>query len=220
MREPRPSIAARSWPLPLAYLFLALALLPTQLLGQSNRDSWQRVPDVVAALAIGEGSRVADVGAGSGYFTEHLAAVVGDAGRVFAVDISERALSQLERLAENRGLDNVEVVRGEVDDPRLPEGSLDAILVVDAYHEMTEYEAMLAGMYRALEPGGRLVIIDMRPADATASRRQQTRDHRLSLAIVEQEVQAAGFQLLDRDEEFTARSRSRGQWLLVARRPE
>jgi ubiquinone/menaquinone biosynthesis C-methylase UbiE len=220
MNEPRPSIAPRLWLLPLAYLFLALALLPTELVGQSNRDSWQRVPDVVAALAIGEGSRVADVGAGSGYFTEHLAAVVGDSGRVFAVDISERALSQLRRLAENRGLDNVEVVGGEVDDPRLPEGSLDAILVVDAYHEMSEYKAMLAGMYRALEPGGRLVIIDMRPADSTDSRRQQTRDHRLSLAIVEQEVQAAGFELLNHDEEFTARSRSRGQWLLVARRPE
>jgi ubiquinone/menaquinone biosynthesis C-methylase UbiE len=110
------------------------------------------VPDVVAALAIGEGSRVADVGAGSGYFTEHLAREVGAGGRVFAVEISERSLSQLRRLAEDENLDNIEVVPGEVDDPKLPERSLDAVLVVDAYHEMTEYEAMLSGMYRALKP--------------------------------------------------------------------
>jgi ubiquinone/menaquinone biosynthesis C-methylase UbiE len=107
---------------------LAAGFQPSQLEAQrSNRASWQRVPDVMAALAIGEGSHVADVGAGSGYFTEHLAREVGAGGRVFAVEISERSLSQLRRLAEDEDLNNIEVVPGEIDDPRLPERSLDAV---------------------------------------------------------------------------------------------
>ncbi|UCC72937.1 MAG: class I SAM-dependent methyltransferase [Gemmatimonadota bacterium] len=201
------------------WLLLAAVLLPTELQAQRrNRDDWQRVPDVIAALAIGEGSRVADVGAGSGYFTEHLAAEVGAIGRVFAVDISQRALSQLRRLVEDQGLDNVEVVRGEPDDPKLPERSLDAVLVVDAYHEMTEYQAMLSGMFRALKPGGRLVILDLIPSNPSQSRDRQTASHELSIALAEQEVREAGFEVLKRDELFAESGRHRGQWMLVARR--
>jgi ubiquinone/menaquinone biosynthesis C-methylase UbiE len=200
-------------------VLLAAGLHPADLDAQRrNRDSWQRVPDVIAALAIGEGSRVADVGAGSGYFTEHLARHVGAGGRVFAVEISERSITQLRRLAEGEDLDNIEVVRGAVDDPRLPEHSLDAVLVVDAYHEMTEYEAMLSGMFRALKPGGRLAILDHVPSDSSESRDQQTRSHELSIDIVEQELSEAGFEILDRDERFTQSGRNHGQWLLVARR--
>lgn len=203
-----------SW---LLLCLLLIAVRPAELEAQRrSRDSWQRVPDVMAALAIGEGSYVADVGAGSGYFTEYLSREVGASGRVFAVEISERSLSQLRRLAEDT--DNIEVVRGEVDDPRLPERSLDAVLVVNAYHEMTEYEAMLSGMFRALRPGGRLVIIDYVPSDPSESRDQQTRSHELSIDYVEQELSEAGFEILDRDEQFTQSGRSHGQWLLAARR--
>jgi ubiquinone/menaquinone biosynthesis C-methylase UbiE len=218
MREPdRLSVPRQaSW---LVLCALLIAAQPAELEAQRrSRDSWQRVPDVMAALAIGAGSRVADVGAGSGYFTEHLARAVGAEGRVYAVDISERALSQLRRLAENEGLDNIEVVRGAVDDPRLPERSLDAVLVVDAYHEMTEYEAMLSGMFEALRPGGRLVILDLIPADPSQSRDRQTRSHELSIEIVEEELREAGFDVLERDPEFTQSGRNHGQWLLVARR--
>jgi ubiquinone/menaquinone biosynthesis C-methylase UbiE len=201
-----------------ALVFVVLGGLPATSQAQSNRDSWQRVPDVLAAMAIGEGSRVADVGAGSGYFTERLARQVGASGTVFAVDISERALSQLRQLVEDRGLKNVEIVRGELDDPRLPEASLDAILVVDAYHEMTEHEAMLAGMRRALRPGGRLVMLDMTPRDPDHSRSEQVSSHRLGIEMVAQEVQIAGFEVLQRDPEFAQPSGGRVRWLLVARR--
>ncbi|MGD2153989.1 MAG: class I SAM-dependent methyltransferase [Gemmatimonadales bacterium] len=198
---------------------LAAGLQPSELEAQRrNRDSWQRVPDVIAALAIGAGSRVADVGAGSGYFTAYLAREVGASGRVFAVDISERSLSQLRRLAEDEAFENIEVVRGAIDDPRLPAGSLDAVLVVDAYHEMTESEAMLAGMFKALKPGGRLVMIDFIPADPSQSRARQTARHELSIDIVEEELRELGFEVLDRDDRFTQGGHSRGQWLLVARR--
>ena len=203
----------------LTLLLLAASLVPVQARAQGDRDAWQRVPDVMAGLAIGAGSRVADVGAGSGYFTAHLAREVGADGRVFAVEISEREMSKLRRLAENERLENIEVVQGKIDDPRLPELSLDAVLVVDAYHEMTEHTAMMDAIYRALKPGGRLVILDFVPADGSASRDQQTASHRISINLVNLEVQAAGFEVLDRDPQFTRTGSGRGQWMLVANKP-
>lgn len=203
------------------YLFLSLlfvaTILPPQSQAQRNRDSWQRVPDVLAALAVGEGSRVADVGAGDGYFTRHLAQEVGSTGHVFAVEISQRALSQLRRLVENEGFDNVEVIEGETDDPKLPSSSLDAVLVVNAYHEMTEHEAMLAGMLASLKPGGRLVILDRSASDASDSRDRQVARHELSIDLAERELVDAGCEILQRDERFT-NSRNHPQWMLVARR--
>lgn len=218
------SRSPRTWPRRLPWL--AVCLLAAAGIGpdaaraqSSERDAWQRVPDVMAALAIGTGDRVADIGAGSGYFTSRLARQVGADGRVFAVEIDEGALSRLRRLAEEDGFRNIEVVRGESADPRLPEASLDAILVVDAYHEMTEYEAMLAGMFAALRAGGRLVILDLVPPDGSTSRDRQVDRHRIGIDLVEQEVRAAGFEVLDSDPEFTRTGRGRGQWMLTARRP-
>ncbi len=220
MRMGHPSLCLRHARSCLTRVLLIAVLQPGTLQAQRDRDDWQRVPDVLAALAIGEGSYVADVGAGSGYFTEHLARHVGATGRVFAVDISDRALSQLRRLAEREGLENVEVVRGEVDDPRLLAESLDAVLVVNAYHEMTEYEAMLAsGMFTALKPGGRLVMLERGSADSSRSRQRQMAAHEMSLALVARELEAAGFDVLERDEHFTENPHQDPQWMLVAKRP-
>lgn len=198
-------------------VLLGATVLPSQTLAQRNRDSWQRVPDVLAALAVEEGSRVADVGAGDGYFTRHLARAVGGSGRVFAVEISQRALSQLRRLPENEGYDNVEVIEGEIDDPKLPSTSLDAVLVVNAYHEMTEHEAMLAGMLASLKPGGRLVILDRSANNASDSRDRQVTRHELSIELAQRELEEAGFEILQRDERFTS-NRNHPQWMLVAGR--
>lgn len=218
-RSPRLVPPHSTWVL--AWLLLAAISWPTEVRAQrGDRDAWQQVPEVMAALAIDEGSRVADVGAGSGYFTSHLARNVGAGGRVFAVEISDRELSRLRRLAEDEGLGNIEVVRGEIDDPRLPERSLDAVLVVDAYHEMTEHEAMLAGVYRALRPGGRLVVLDLAPSDGSASRDRQTGSHRIDIDLAEQEVRAASFEVVDRYPQFTRTGGGRTQWMLVARRPD
>lgn len=204
-------------------VLIATAGLSSGLAAQRDaaRDAWQRVPDVFAALAIGEGSRVADVGAGHGYFTVRLADRVGGAGRVYAVDIDESSLSRLRTRVEADGLTNVDVIRGEVDDPRLPLGELDAVLVVDTYHEMTHYQAMLASMLRALEPGGRLVILDFRPPDPSASRGGQAARHTIAIEIAERELADAGFDVVRRDESFTEATgyRRSHQWMLVAQRP-
>lgn len=214
----RISLTPRQAPTILFLITLAAALsTPVACYAQRGRDSWQRVPDVLAALAVSEGSRVADVGAGDGYFTRHLADAVGATGRVFAVEISQRALSRLRRLAEETGRDNIEVVEGAVDDPKLPIASLDAVLVVNAYHEMTEHQEMLAGMLASLKPGGHLVILDRPANDASDSREQQVARHQLNIDLAEREVERAGFDVLQRDERFTA-SRDHPQWMLVARR--
>ncbi len=198
---------------------LTLAVGAGELEAQADsRDDWQRVPDILGALAIAEGSRVADVGAGSGYFTEHLARAVGVGGRVFAVDISERALSQLRERVHDAGLTNVEVIRGEVDDPRLPVGSLDAVLVVNAYHMMTERASMLSGMFIALRPGGRLVIVDKDMKVSTHDSAHPTPTNELSIDLAERDLLGAGFVILERDPEFTVSGHGVHQWLLVARR--
>ncbi len=196
----------------------AVALLPTDAAAQierTARDGWQRVDDVFAALEADEGDWIADVGAGSGFFSLRLSPRLGPEGRVIAQDVDARVLRDLREAAESAGLDNFETIVGKKDDPKLPEGMLDGVLIVNAYHEMDEYEAMLGGIRRALRPGGRLVIIDTPPRDSTASRRRQTSRHDIALGIVVQELQAAGFHVIEQVPEFARSGRTR-QWLLVA----
>jgi protein-L-isoaspartate O-methyltransferase len=99
---------------------------------EQKRGQTQRLTDVFKALDVKPGAVVADIGAGSGFYTVRLAKAVGDAGRVYAVDISESSLTSLRRRVERDGLKNVEVVKGNTDNPNLPAGSLDAALIVNA----------------------------------------------------------------------------------------
>ena len=126
----------------------------------ARRDKWQRPAEVLDALGLKPGSFVADVGAGDGYFAFHLAARVGSLGRVYAEDILEDELAKIRSRKAKQGLGQIETILGTPSDPRLPAETLDAILVVNAYHEMPEFDAMLQGMYGALKPGGLLAIID------------------------------------------------------------
>jgi len=190
--------------------------------GDSHRDEWQRVGDVFTALEVEPGSRIADIGAGGGYFTIRLGGAVGPEGRVFAVDISPDMLDRLRHELEREGIRNVEIVLGETDDPRLPYGTLDGALIVNAYHEMTEHQAMLAGIRRALEPGGRLVIVDNPPGDTASSREIQVESHHLALGIVREELRAAGFEVVREEPRFIdedADGHEHRMWMLVARRP-
>jgi len=157
---------------------------------EADRGPWQDPARVVALLGIGPGSTVADVGAGSGYFTERLAAAVGPTGRVIAVDIDPDALRQLaSRFKTTRA---VAVRRGRAGDPDLAPASLDAILMVDAFHEVEMPEAMLAALRRDLRPGGRLVVVD-RPAKEWAPG-----SHTIPEERVVAQAEAAGFHLRER----------------------
>jgi ubiquinone/menaquinone biosynthesis C-methylase UbiE len=189
----------------LAALLLAAPLLaaPAQ---ESVREEWQRVPEVLAALGIGLGSQVADVGSGDGFFSVRLARAVGVTGRVFAVDISNEALARLRDRLQREGIGNVEVVEGEPDDPRLPVGTLDAALIVNAYHEMVDYAAMLAHLRRALKPEGRLVIVEPITARMRAApRERQVDEHEIAPWFVEAELREAGFHVMQMVDPFTTK---------------
>lgn len=205
--------------LTLALLVPACTATAQERLGDPDRDEWQRVPEVFAALGVGPGRVIADVGAGEGYFTDRLSAAVGPEGRIFAVDINASRIRDLRQWAERVDRRNVEAIHSEVDDPMLPADSLDGALIVNAYHEMDEYEAMLAGIRRALKPDGRLVIVDEHPRDTTASRSRQTSGHDIAIGLVARDLEEAGFRIIERRPDFItrrSRRRARHHWMLVA----
>jgi ubiquinone/menaquinone biosynthesis C-methylase UbiE len=123
-----------------------------------GRASWQRPEDVVRALDLRPGDRVADLGAGEGYFLPYLSEAVGSQGRVFAVEVESELAEQLE--AQFADGDNVEVVLGRTDDPQLPDGSIDLALIVNTYHHIEDRPAYFTRLKRDLSASGRVAIID------------------------------------------------------------
>lgn len=128
-----------------------------------RRDRWQHPDRVLAALALDEGQRVADLGAGGGYFTYRLARAVGPEGRVYAADTDDDMRSRISARAARKGYENVVTVEPRDDDPRLPE-PVDLVLIVNAFHHLPDdSEAYFAALAETLRPGGRVVIIEPRP---------------------------------------------------------
>lgn len=186
-----------------------------------SRDTWQRVPDIFAALGAKQGSRIADLGAGQGWLTVRLARQVGPDGRVFASDISDRALASLAARLDSTGLRNVELMLATDDDPRLPFGTLDGVVIVNAYHEMTQRVSVLEGVKRALKPDGVLVIVDNVPADSLRTRKEQTSRHTLALDFARDDLEAQGFEIVSSDPAFVTREddqHTHREWIIVARR--
>jgi ubiquinone/menaquinone biosynthesis C-methylase UbiE len=125
-----------------------------------SRDAWQKPDEVLRALAVAKSATACDVGAGPGYFSLRLARAVGDAGRVFAVDVEPRILDVLRERIARAGARNVTPVLALPDDPLLPDGACDLILIIDTFHHFPDGAAYLARLQRALKPGGRVVNID------------------------------------------------------------
>ena len=126
-----------------------------------DRDAWQRPDQIMDALGIADGSVVADMGAGGGWFTVRLARRVGPRGRVYAEDIQPLMLESIERRVKREGFaGRVRTVLGTALDPKLPEGTLDAALFVDAYHEVEHPVALLRNLAKSLKPDGRIGIVD------------------------------------------------------------
>lgn len=202
-----------------AVLFVGASLdLAGQRGGDPRRDEWQRPEEVLDATAARPGAHVADVGAGRGYFTFKMADRVGPTGRVYAVDIRDSDLDEIRRQQTREKLDQIEVVLGKTDDPRLPDG-LDGILVFNAYHEFREYDRMLMGMLRALKPGGRLVIIDGE-ADEGRDRETYFNVHRIPGSVVQAEAERHGFVLVERRAALDEPGESREMFFLVFERPD
>ncbi|MFO8015150.1 MAG: methyltransferase domain-containing protein [Phycisphaerae bacterium] len=144
---------------------LVLLVLAATAALAAGRDEWQQPDRVVADLNLRDGSVVADVGCGGGYFISRLAKAVGKTGTVWAEDISEKSLRGLkQRVEKDANLANVKVVKGEAESTGLPDAALDAALVVNVYHHVPEKHraGLTADIVRALKPGGCVFLIDWR----------------------------------------------------------
>ena len=152
----------------------------------------------VAAYPMCGLSAVADLGAGGGWFTIRLARRVGPNGVVYAEDIQRLMIEAIERRVQREGLTNVRAVLGEGNDPRLPAGVLDAILIVDAFHEMAEPVVLLRNVARTLKPQGRIGIIDHREGEGGPG---PGPDERVPSSVIVAKAKEAGL-TLDREEKF------------------
>ena len=165
-------------------------------LERTEREAEEEPEKALDALGALDGLTVADVGAGSGYFTSRLASRVGSKGRVYANDLQPEMLKMLgARLARER-IANVTLVQGAFDDPKLPLSSLDLVLMVDVYHEFSEPQKMLRGVRAALKPNGRLVLLEYRKEDPDVPIRFE---HKMSVAEAKLELEAEGFRLSNVD---------------------
>lgn len=134
-------------------------------LERSEREKEEEPAKLIEALAVKEGMVVADVGAGSGYHSFRLAPLVGDKGKVLAVDIQQEMLDLMTARAKKEKVTNVETVKGTDKDPKLPEGKVDLIFMVDVYHEFEHPYEMTEKLVASLKPGGRLVFVEFREED-------------------------------------------------------
>jgi len=134
-------------------------------LERPERTKEERPDLVLAALDIRPGMAVADIGAGTGYYSWLMSQRVGASGAVYAVDIQPEMLKLLEQQMSRRGAQNVKAILGTATDPGLPAGALDLVLMVDVYHEFEYPYEMLAAIVRALKPGGRIVFVEFRAND-------------------------------------------------------
>lgn len=196
-------------------LSVSAAVAQTRAELEKQRDAWQRVGDIFNAMGITAGARVADVGAGEGFFTSRLATAVGPTGKVFAVDISDSKLDLLRQRLQDGGHQNVAVVKGTASDPKLPAGTLDAAVIINSYHEMPEHQAMLEAIRKALKPTGRLVIVEPISDQRRASTRDaQVAEHEIAPEHVLRDARAAGFRVAGLEDPFTNRG-SQIEWMLT-----
>jgi ubiquinone/menaquinone biosynthesis C-methylase UbiE len=159
-------------------------------LDRPEREEEEAPSKAVAALGIRKGQVVADVGAGSGYYTIRLARAVGRDGRVYATDIQPQMLELLTQRASRERLDNVVPVLAREDDPGLPEATLDLVLMVDVYHELSRPQRVLQQLRRTLKPDGRLVLIEFRKESPWVPIREE---HKMSVKEARMELEAEGY---------------------------
>jgi predicted methyltransferase len=162
-----------------------------------DRDVYQQPGRVMDALGIGDGSVVADLGAGGGWFTIRLARRVGPNGLVYAEDVQPQMIEAIQRRVQREGLQNVRTVLGADADPRLGAETLDAALVVDAYHEVQDRVTFLQNVRKALKPRGRLGIINYRKDGLGPG---PPLEDRVDADVVVAAAKAAGLRLLSSED--------------------
>jgi predicted methyltransferase len=158
---------------------------------EKERDKKLQVERVMDILGIKEGVHVADIGAGSGWFTVRAAKRVGSTGLVYAVDINPESIAYINRRTQHDGIANVHAILSQEDDPMLSKNSIDSVLLLKTYHEVAHPVLLLENLRKSLRSGARVGIID---------RNGKGDDHGVSRDVVIQEAAQAGYQLQERYE--------------------
>ena len=164
-------------------------------LADPARDEKQKPRELIKAMEVRPSMTVADVGTGIGYMLPFLSRSVGPTGHVIAEDIFDDFLASAKQLAENRKLENVTFVKGAETDPNLPEGAVDIALVLDVYHHFDFPEKMLAAIYKALKPEGRLVVVEYYKRQGAMPNGRALTHIRLDMPDVIKEIEANHFHL-------------------------
>jgi ubiquinone/menaquinone biosynthesis C-methylase UbiE len=157
----------------------------------AGRDRWQQPDEVLRALIIARGARVADIGSGRGYFTFRFARAVGESGKVYAVDIDHEVLRAVRERAEREGVANIETIFAKTDDALLPAGGVDLIFLCNTYHHISNRVEYFRRVRAALAPRGRLAVIELRGEGWFARRA----GHSTTREALRTELEAAGFRL-------------------------
>lgn len=198
----------------------AVRTLRTLTVVERERDTWQRPDEILRQLDLRAGNTVVDLGSGAGYFALRIAPRVVPNGRVLAVDLRRQSLAFLWIRAVLGGHSDLHVIRGQVDDPKLPPGPIDAVLIANTYHELAAPQAILKILYTSMRSGARLVVVDRGPREGGETRAATAGHHELPPAVAEREIGRQGFQPVTRDDRFIDRPADEDiWWLIVFRKP-
>jgi arsenite methyltransferase len=174
----------------IACLFLALNV--SEVCAQSSqRDVWQQPEKIMDSLGIGPGMIIGEAGAGSGYFTFHLSKRVGRDGKIYANDIDKKALQRIDDRCKEDSVRNVTTVMGKVDDPLFPNGELDGVVIMMAFHDFEKPVEWMKNVMPTLKPGAFLAIIDPDPEKVS-----RDRDHFWSKEKILATMQKTEFELV------------------------
>ena len=184
--------------------------LGAQWLERPERQQEERTDLLIQMLELNPDDVVADIGAGSGYFTIPIAKKVPK-GKVLAVDIQPEMLEILKQRAADTNIENISPVLGTITNPNLPESSVDLVLMVDAYHEFSHPREMMDAMITGLEPGGRVVLVEFRAEDPTVMIKPL---HKMTEKQVRREMEAVGLKWI------TTKSDLPRQHVLIFQKPE
>jgi predicted methyltransferase len=174
-----------------------------------GRDKRLQIDRVMDMLGIEPGKSLADIGAGSGWFTVRAARRVTDSGTVYAVDINPEAIQYIDQRAKKEQLQNIKTILNQPDDPQLPVASVDAVLLLKTYHEVAHPTVLLRNLRPSLKPGAKIGIIDRNGNGA---------DHGVSKDVVVREAAQAGYEL--RDSQDFVKADGMDYFLIFTRKPD
>jgi ubiquinone/menaquinone biosynthesis C-methylase UbiE len=163
-------------------------------LTRESREREEECSTMLGVLKLKPGQVVCDLGCGNGFYTLPMADLVGPKGKVLAVDIQQEMLHLLAERAKGEELSNVETILGSPIDPRLPEGKVDLVLLVDVYHEFSHPEQMLAAIRKSLKPKGRLVLVEFRGEDRAVPIKPL---HKMTKRQIRRELLPNGFKVVE-----------------------